>query len=261
MGIYNCADTLEEALDCILRQSYTDWEVIMCDDHSEDRTAAVAQKYTKCYPDKFILLKNDKNRGLNYTLNRCLEQASGEYIARMDGDDLCVEDRFEREISILENVPEVSIVSSDMLFFDDEGVWGQTHVKESPVNENFVKSTPFCHAACMVRRQAYESVGGYSVSKRLLRVEDYHLWVKMYEKGYKGVNICQPLYLMRDDRNAQRRKRFRYRFHESLVKAYAIKALGLKPYHYIWCMVPILKGMIPGRMYRYFHRRRENFMI
>lgn len=256
MGIYNCAETLDSALDCIVNQSYTDWELIMCDDNSEDNTIAVAKKYVKLYPDKFILLKNDKNEGLNYTLNKCLKQAKGEYIARMDGDDLCVKERFQKEVAILDRYPEISIVSSDMIFFDDEGIWGQTHVKEKPVKKNFLKSTPFCHAACMVRREAYEDVDGYSISKKLLRVEDYHLWIKMYEKGHKGINICQPLYLMRDDRKAQRRRKLRYRFNEAFVKAYAIKALKLKRYNYIWCFVPIIKGIIPGAVYRYFHRNR-----
>ena len=58
MGIYNCANTLEEALDCILNQSYTNWEVVMCDDCSSDNTAEIAEQYVKKYPGKFILLKN-----------------------------------------------------------------------------------------------------------------------------------------------------------------------------------------------------------
>lgn len=256
MGIYNCADTLDGALKCIVNQTYTDWEVIMCDDCSEDDTICIAEKYVNLYPGKFVLLKNEENKGLNYTLNRCLEKAKGEYIARMDGDDLCVQERFQKEVDFLDRYPDIAIVSSDMQFFDDNGIWGQTHVKEHPTKKNFLRSTPFCHAACMVRKKAYMDVEGYSVQKGLLRVEDYHLWVKMYAKGYRGGNICQPLYLMRDDRNAQRRRKLKYRFNEAFVKAYAIEALNLKRYNYIWCLVPIIKGIVPGIIYKYFHRNR-----
>lgn len=91
-----------------------------------------------------------------------------------------------------------------------------------------LKGTPFCHAACMVRKEAYEKVKGYSISDRLLRVEDYHLWIKMYAKGFKGMNLQEPLYSMRDDRNAQGRRKFKYRLNEAYVKKVAIKELGLK---------------------------------
>ena len=101
MGIYNCAATLPEAIDCILAQTESSWELILCDDGSADDTYAVAQSYAEKYADQIVLLKNDKNMGLNYTLNRCLAAAKGEFVARMDGDDLCSPDRFQKELAAL----------------------------------------------------------------------------------------------------------------------------------------------------------------
>lgn len=256
MGIYNCAKTLDEALNSIVNQTYTNWEVIMCDDHSSDNTIQIAERYVQKYSGQFVLLKNKENQGLNYTLNKCLEVADGEYIARMDGDDLCSEDRFEKEVSILEEKKDVAIVSTDMNFFDEKGIWGRTHTKVYPTKENFLRGTPFCHAACMVRKEAYRSVGGYSVSDKLLRVEDYHLWVKMYAKGYKGMNIQEPLYSMRDDRNAQGRRKFKYRLNEAYVKKVAIQELRLKKRNYVWCLRPIIIGLLPGSIYRIIHRKK-----
>ena len=69
-GIYNCADTLPEAIESILAQTITDWEWILCDDASGDNTYAVAKEYADKYPGKFILIRNERNMGLNYTLNR-----------------------------------------------------------------------------------------------------------------------------------------------------------------------------------------------
>ena len=175
MGIYNCAATLEESLDCIVKQTYTNWEVIMCDDCSTDHTVQIAEQYVAQYPKQFVLLRNKENKGLNYTLNKCLKVAEGDYIARMDGDDLCSVDRFEKEIEALRKNPGIAIVSTDMSFFDENGVWGKTQSELFPTKESFLKGTPFCHAACMVRKGAYEKVKGYSISNRLLRVEDYHL--------------------------------------------------------------------------------------
>ncbi|MEO2261829.1 glycosyltransferase family 2 protein [Dorea sp. YH-dor228] len=83
MGIYNCAETLPESIESILNQTFTDWELIMCDDGSNDNTYHVAEWYASVYQNKIVLLKNEKNRGLNYTLNKCLEAVKGKYIARM----------------------------------------------------------------------------------------------------------------------------------------------------------------------------------
>ena len=85
MGIFNCGDTLSEAIECIVNQTFSDWELIMCDDGSNDDTYEIAISYKEKYPEKIIVLQNEKNRGLNYTLNKCLKQAKGKYIARMDG--------------------------------------------------------------------------------------------------------------------------------------------------------------------------------
>ena len=258
MGIYNCEKTLAEAIDSLLLQTYTNWELILCDDGSKDRTLFVANEYVEKYPDKIKLLQNEQNMGLNFTLNKCLEEAQGEYIARMDGDDISLPQRFEKEIDILENNKEISIVSTAMILFDEEGDWGNTKVIETPVKRDLLYRTPFCHAACLVRREAYLSVCGYSEGKRLLRVEDYHLWLKMYAKGFKGLNLQEALYKMRDDRNAQHRKKFKYRINEAYVKAYAIKSLGLPFYSYIYCLKPILLGLLPGFMYKWLHRRKRS---
>ena len=108
----------------------------------------------------------------------------------------------------------------------------------------------------MVRKEAYQAVDGYSVSDKLLRVEDYHLWVKMYAKGYRGMNIQEPLYSMRDDRDAQGRRKFKYRLNEAYVKKIAIQELGLKKRSYIWCLRPIIIGLLPRSIYRSIHRKK-----
>jgi len=255
-GIYNCSDTLPAAIESVLNQTVTDWEWILCDDASIDDTYLVAQKYADKYPEKFILLKNDRNMGLNYTLNRCLSNAKGQYIARMDGDDLCSPERFAEELRCLGENPDISIVSTDMYFFDETGTWGRISHPEFPQNRDFLAGSPFCHAPCMVRKEAYEAVGGYTVDKKLLRVEDYHLWIKMYAKGFKGRNIPKPLYQMRDDRNAYSRRKFCYRINEAYVRGLAVKTLKLPVRNYIYVLRPILVGLLPGFLYDFLHKRK-----
>ena len=256
MGIYNCAKTLDEAINSIINQTYRNWQVIMCDDASMDNTYEVAKKYCEQYPDKFILIKNEKNMGLNYTLNHCLEYAEGEYIARMDGDDISLLDRLEKEIVFLEEHPEYAIVSCPMIYFDENGEWGKGYNGGEVKIENMAKGTPFSHAPCMVKRQAYKAVGGYTVDKRLLRVEDYELWIKMLAKGYRGFNLEEPLYKMRDDRAAAKRRAYKYRINETYVRILAIKRLNLSKKNYIYVLRPLVVGLLPSSIYEYLHKRR-----
>lgn len=255
-GVYNCANTLAQAIESILGQTVDDWEWILCDDASSDQTAEIVEHYQRKYPDKFVLLRNEQNMGLNYTLNRCLSVAKGEYIARMDGDDLCSTDRFEKELAVLESNPGLDIVSTSMTFFDETGTWGRIDHPEYPQKTDFIRESPFCHAPCMVRREAYEAVGGYSEGKRLLRVEDYHLWFKMYQMGFKGKNILEPLYQMRDDRNAYRRRKFTYRINEAYVKLLIFRGFKLPMYQIVYVSRPVLTGLLPRCVYDLLHKRR-----
>lgn len=259
MGIYNCASTLPEAIDSILNQTCTDWELILCDDGSSDDTYTVAEGYRRRFPDKIVLLRNEKNRGLNFTLNHCLEHAQGKYIARMDGDDISLPQRLEKELAALEADPTLSVVSCPMIYFDENGdhVSGRP-VCEYPVPEMLVHGPVHCHAPCMVRSQVMKDVGGYSVSKRLLRVEDWHLWLKIYAAGGRGRNLTEPFYKMRDDLNAADRRKFRYRLNEAHVAALAVSMLKLPMRNYIFALRPILVGLLPKPVYRYLHKKKLN---
>jgi glycosyltransferase EpsE len=257
MGIYNCASTLDEAMESLYCQTFKDFKVILCDDGSADNTYEVAKHHADTH-DNVVLVRNEKNMGLNHTLNHCLKYADTEYIARMDGDDISLPTRFEKEVGFLDTHPEYAIVSTPMIYFDEKGEFGRGKGGFAPTKKTFINGTPHCHAPCMVRREAFEAVGGYSVDKRLLRVEDYHLWMKMYAKGYRGYNLDECLYAMRDDRQATSRRKFKYRLNVSYAHYLACRTLHLPLKGYFYCLVPILKGLTPLPIYNYFHRKHLN---
>lgn len=256
MGIYNCASTLAEALDSLLAQTYQDFKVILCDDGSKDDTIEVAKMYVNRYPDKFILIQNERNMGLNYTLNRCLEYADTELIARMDGDDISLPDRFEVEVKFLDEHPDYAAVSTPCIYFDENGIFrkgiGQGDVKKM----QFLRRPPMSHAPCMARTTSFKAVGGYTVSKRLLRVEDYHLWFKLFAAGYKMYRMPESYYMMRDDRNAKSRRTWRNRFNEVYVKHIGYKMIGIPWYYQIFAIEPIIRQLIPNKLYQYLRRRK-----
>ena len=246
MGIYNCALTLPEALDSLFAQTYKHFKIIMCEDGSTDNTYEIAKTFADKY-DNVVLIQNNRNMGLNYTLNRCLELVDTEYCARMDADDISLPTRFEKEITFLDNHPEYAIVSTPMKYFDEQGVFKVGTGSGEPKITDFPKFSPFCHAPCMVRTEAYRQVGGYTVADNLLREEDYHLWIKMYQKGFRGYNLSEPLYMMRDDRNALSRRTIQARKNEAYVKHLACKMLNLPFYYNIYCFRPLLLAITPDR--------------
>lgn len=260
MGIYNCAPTLSEAIDSILAQTYTDWDLIMCDDGSTDDTYKIAKKYAESYPQKIVLIQNEQNKGLNHTLNRCLNISDGKYIARMDGDDISLPTRLEKEVAFLDGHPEYAIVSTPMIFFNEDGDVGQSTPIPEPTKRDFIRKSPVhCHAPCMIRREAYMAVGGYTEDKRMLRFEDVNLWYKLYAKGYTGYNLSEPLYRMRDDRAAAKRRSLKSRLTGAYVTYVGFKLFHFPPYMYIFVVSDFLKhlikGLMPEWLYLIFHRK------
>ena len=254
MGIYNCAPYLQEALDSLYAQTYQDFKIILCDDGSRDDTYAIAKKNADEH-ENIVLIRNEKNMGLNYTLNHCLEYADTEYIARMDGDDISLPTRFETEIKFLDEHPEYAVVSVPMIYFDENGEYRTGRGKGEVKAEDFIYGNPCCHAPCMARTNVFKVVGGYSVDDKLLRLEDYHLWFKIFSARYKLYMLNEPLYKMRDDRNAVARRNWMNRRNEAYVKHVGYKMIGLPWWTQIYAIVPIIKYLMPDFVYDFFHYR------
>lgn len=256
MGIYNCENYLEKSINSLINQSFDSWRLILCDDGSTDKTYNVAKKYASKYKDKIILLKNRKNMGLNYTLNKCLEQAKSKYIARQDGDDYSDPNRLQEQYYFLENNKQYDFVSSGINLFDEKGIWGKIILKEEPKYEDFVKGSPFCHASVMIKRESLIKVGGYSLDKNTHRVEDYDLWINLYLAGFKGYNMQKVLYYACDDLAAIKRKNYRNRINEVKVKLKALKSFNLPLFNIIYIFKPILLIIFPTFLYKLFRKNK-----
>ncbi|MCR5636945.1 MAG: glycosyltransferase [Clostridiales bacterium] len=257
MGIYNCSSTLKEAVDSIMAQTYENWELIMCDDCSSDDTYSVALELAK-RDSRIKVIKNEKNLTLAPTLNNCLKQARGEYIARMDGDDVCDPKRFELELDALIKNPDCVLVSCFMKIFDESGETGLVKYKEHPQKSDFSKGSPFCHAGCMMKTSVLRELGGYNTSPDVLRAEDFDLWVRLYEAGYTGMTIPYPLYSMRDDLNAYKRRKFSHRFIEYKIRRRAIRVFKLPKKYCIYAIKPVIVAFVPSFLYKILHKKRVN---
>ena len=255
--VYKGEKYLSDCLNSILSSTYANWELILCEDGSSDNTYEIAQMLAS-KDSRIVLLHNEKNLGLNVTLNRCLAVATGEYIARMDGDDDCVPERFEQQVAFLQSHPQFQIVSSAMTLFDENGEWGRAVCPEYPQPEDTVGGTAFCHAVVMLKKTCVDEVGGYTENPRMLRVEDVNLWIKLYAAGYRGYNIQKPFYRMRNDQNALNRRKYIYRINSTYVRLQGCRMLKLGPKSYCRAFVPMINGLVPAKLRQLIRKRQRH---
>lgn len=240
MGIYNCADTLPRAIDSIINQTYTNWELILCDDGSKDETYQIAQKYKEMYPDKIILLKNNENMQLAATLNHCLEYATGKYISRMDGDDESVCDRFEKQVKYLEEHPGVDLVGTAVLRINDGKKFLLDSV-DNPDRYTLRNMPPFHHATILTYKYVYDRLKGYTVAKRTRRAEDQDLWFRFYKEGFNGANLKDVLYIVYEDMGSIRRRKASDRW---LTFQVQVRGFQLLNYPKWWIVKPFFGCLI-----------------
>lgn len=255
MGIYNCEKTLGRAIESVLNQSYVNWELIMCDDGSNDSTYEIAKIYEEKYPDKIILLKNHENKGLNITLNKCLAMAKGEYIARQDADDCSLPKRFTKQVEYLNNNRECAFVSTSMVVNNGiESIGKRIQPDTRPQKKGFMYSNQFFHAPVMIRKSALLKVNGYTEDVKLLRVEDYNLWTKLYAAGFYGENMKEILYEVYEDEMVYKRRRLKYRINGAYALILAVDMLGLPQYYKAYAIKGIIKGVVPNYIYKRIHQ-------
>lgn len=257
MATYNCEKTVRESIDSILNQTFTDWEFVICDDCSTDGTYAVLCEYKEKYPDRFIILKNDVNSKLSYSLNRCLCAANGEYMARMDADDISLETRFEKQVNVLDNSPEIDAVGGTIHLFDEDGPYGRVYYPEFPYAKFLRRKVPFAHPAVMVRKSAYDSLGGYTVSKMTVRSQDHELWFRFFAAGFRGYNLQEDVLLFRGDKNASKRRTAKVRFNHTRILLKGYRLMHFPIWWYPFAFEPMLKALIPQKLNYFIHKIRK----
>lgn len=254
MGIYNCEKTLENSINSILNQTYKNFQLIMCDDHSSDNTYRIAKKYAGKYGDKIVLIRNNVNIGLAGSLNNCLKYVKGSYIARQDGDDISVENRLEKQIEFLLKNTKYDLVATSMISFNENGVNGIRGIL--PMIPNISKLAvhpPFCHATIMVKSEVYFKLNGYRVTKYTRRCEDIDLWFRFFKNGYKGVNLSEPLYMVRDDKDSYKRRNVKSYLYATKVCFDGYRLLKLPIYNYVYVLKPIATALIPTKLKKIYH--------
>lgn len=195
MSVYNATDSLEKSIDSILNQTYEDFEFLICNDGSTDYTSKIVMDYQKKDP-RIKLFNNKKNIGLTRSLNYLLMQSSGEFIARQDGDDESLENRFQTQIDMLNNL---NLDFCTARAYKDNG-------KVTPKLKHLISYkllikylNPFIHGTLMIKSQTLRNIGGYD--ENFYYAQDYKLFSDLIKNKSKFKVIRQPLYKLNTTNN------------------------------------------------------------
>ena len=227
---FNAEKYIKSAIQSILNQSYSNFELIILNDGSSDRTGNVIKSFKDA---RIIYIKNEQNIGLVNTLNKGLKLAKGKYIARMDADDISYADRFSKQYSFLEKNPSYVICSSSRKDFNDSMT--KVHISYMPVSDSAIRissifSPPFTHPSAMFRKDVilknnlfYDDNFKYS--------EDYDLWIRMLKYG-KGYNFNEALLAYRNTPGSQTSNSIKNHKQRKIIissiQSKALKSLGIE---------------------------------
>lgn len=181
MPAYNAGVHLADAIRSVLEQSFTDFELIVVNDGSSDDTVAILSQFAS--DSRLRVVHNEQNLGLIATLHRGLSECRAPFIARMDADDICEPQRFERQVAFLRDRPDIDIVGGAIRFF---GNIPQPNVFQFPNTHEAIHPAmlffcPLAHPSLMFRRELVER-GLFCYDDEFRHAEDYHLWSRLLLK-------------------------------------------------------------------------------
>lgn len=208
LPVYNGGVYLESAIESVLQQTFTDFELLLLDDGSTDDSLAVLRAFQE--KDARCRVFTRENKGLVATLNEAIGLAKGRYIARMDADDIALPDRLGLQVVYLDSHLECVCVGSAVELMDELGrkliVWPQYPDNESIQREALKGHTTICHPSAMMRKDALVACGSYRAN--MYPAEDLDLWLRLGESG-KLANLSAVL--------------LRYRMHSGSISGQAAK--------------------------------------
>ncbi len=194
MSVYNGSRYLQKSIKSILTQTFADFEFIIINDCSTDNTEKILREYSE-KDERIVLINNSENLGLTKSLNKGLSHAQGEFIARMDYDDIAISNRLEKQVEYLRQNPNCVAVGSEILIIDPDGspigIKGQS-VKHEQIEQILLsgRGGAIVHPSVMMSRLALEKVNGYN--PEFVLAQDLDLFLRLAEIGVLA-NIPQVL--------------------------------------------------------------------
>lgn len=239
MATHNGKNTIEYAIESIIKQTEKNWKFVICDDASTDGTFEfLKSKYGN--RKEFILIKNSTNKGLAESLNLCIQQClDAEFIARMDDDDISYPNRFAIQIKYLKDNPNISFVSSSADIYNGFEIIKTRVLKNFPQKSDLIWNSPFIHPATIFRTKDLIKANFYRISEDTKRGQDYDLFMRMYGMGLLGGNVQVPLFRYTENTKTAKRRTFNARIGEVKIRVKGYKEMNIL----IWAFPFTIKPM------------------
>lgn len=222
---YNAGKYFALAIQSIINQSYKNWELILVNDGSTDDSLKIAMSFTD---PRIRVMHDNTNRGISFRLNQIIAEAKGQYIARMDADDLAFPDRLKEQVDMFERDPRLDIVDSEAVIIHEHNeVIGKRAVRYdfTSIRQTF-GSVRFIHPTVMFRKSFIEK---FLYNSEFDGAEDRDLWIRCYETAHVG-KIPYPLYFYRES-NRLNIKTYHNRCSQ-LVKLFKAHIEKITPFFY-----------------------------
>ena len=191
MSVYNGQAFLSEAIESILGQTLRDFEFVVVDDGSMDKTAEILTDYAS--RDGRMRVLRHENKGRAVSLNIGISLATGDYIARMDADDVAMPYRLKEQVDFIERHPEVGLLGGAVELINTSGQAIKTArppQEDSEIKSWMLRSNPMFHPTVVMRKELALASGGYR--KALLDADDYDLWLRISERSQLA-NLGKPM--------------------------------------------------------------------
>ena len=203
MSVYNGEQFLQQAIESILSQTYPNWEFIIIDDASNEATRNILRQYKN--DPRFKIIRQDTNRGLTKNLNQAIEFSKGEFIARMDADDISLSDRFEKQVNFLQQHFETAAVFGLVELIDENGnssgQWDDDikAITYQRIRRRLPFSNCVAHPSVMMRKDVLQQ---YKYNEEQVHSQDWDLWLRMVSDGKIVEKINAPVLLYRIHKNS-----------------------------------------------------------
>lgn len=208
LATYNRSKYISKAIESVLNQSYRDFELVIIDDASTDKTSEVLNSYND---SRIKIISNKNNLGFVKSLNKGIKYAKGKYIARIDDDDFWPDSsKLKKQVGFLEDNPEYALVGCGIIRVDSQGKEIKRYLlpeKDEDIREIMLITSPFVHMGTVFRKKAWDLVGGYD--EKLHFSQDSDLWAKLGKVG-KLYNIPEHLTCASDWKENRTNKRIHY---------------------------------------------------
>ncbi|BCU77173.1 glycosyltransferase [Luteolibacter sp. LG18] len=198
MSFHNAEATLRETMASLLGQTFREWELIAVDDGSTDASAAVVASFA----DPRVRLLQPPGRGLVPALNHGAAAVGGDWIVRMDADDICHPERIEKLLAFADTRPDLDVVASQVTVLDPLGdglvrfvEWANQLLDHDAISRGRFIESPIVQPSAMIRRSTFEDIGGYQDP---IWAEDHDLWLRLLESGVRFGKVAEPLLQWRD---------------------------------------------------------------